>query len=203
MHWGAAKEIWKRVEKRHVKPESRDAAKKRSDARLTVHYKTETQKKAIHDLCLSQEWPNLEIKNNIPGAGRGVTAMTKFLANDLIADYHGDQITPEASDELMREPNDDVRTSDYLMKMPCGIHIDAHLEHCGCHSKIRTYGRLFNWSDARDKAKTANMKTHFYTFHGINGGTQQGLLFVANRDIAPLEELRYDYGDANCREMFK
>jgi hypothetical protein len=176
MAWGPVKDIQTRVKTRHQPAEKRADILLQSEARLTVNYRTDKQKQAIHDLCKSQKWPNLHIKNRIPigdtGAFmRGVLATAPYNAGDLIADYHGNTITPDASDQLMLQTDDNDRRSDYLMKMPNGIHVDAHAGHCDCHEEIRTFGRLFNWSNGNDKVN-CNMRTHFYTFNNIAGGTQ-------------------------------
>jgi hypothetical protein len=77
------------------------------------------------------------------------------------------------------------------------INIDASNERCKCHPDIRTFGRLFNWADSAD----CNMKTRF--FHYTHIPNAYGCLFIAKKNIAALEELRWDYGDIkNCREMF-
>jgi hypothetical protein len=87
------------------------------------------------------------------------------------------------------------------MQLPDGIHYAAHEEFCPCHPRQRTVGRLFNWAKKTGPTShECNMKLRFYHFRELEG-EPKGCLFVAKRDISPLEELRYDYGDKRCTQL--
>jgi hypothetical protein len=171
--------------------------------RLTQHYSTAEQIDAIQKLCHSQLWPGLEIKENVQidgkPAGRGVLAVVEYEPNDIICNYHGHEIEEEVADGYYNATDPSDRRSDYMLKLPNrnGVHIDSHKERCDCHEDMRTIGRLFNY--AHWGSTECNMKIKHYDFPKF--GTYGGL-FIANRKIERMEELRWDYGDPNCRRMF-
>lgn len=83
------------------------------------------------------------------------------------------------------------------------LSIDSFDEYCGCHPRMRTYGRLMNW--ARAGTPEANVDVQPYQFSQLKGymdKVPRGVLFVANRRIEPMEELRYEYGDKACIDLF-
>jgi hypothetical protein len=135
----------------------------------------------------------------------GVRALTHIKKNDIVADYHGTLITKKISAALYKSTNDADRRSDYLMTLPYdgGIYYGSHDEFCPCHPNQRTIGRLLNCAKRNGpNSHLCNIKLRFYHFHELDGAPK-GCLFVANRDILPMEELRYDYGDRNCHDMFQ
>jgi hypothetical protein len=144
------------------------------------------------------------VRSFLPLAYLGARAVTHIRKNDIVCDYHGRLISKETSNKIYNSVCPSDRRSDYLMTLPFngGIYYAAHEEFCPCHPKMRTIGRLLNFaSKTGPSAHQCNLKLRFYDFLELDGAPK-GCLFVASRDILPLEELRYDYGDNNCREMF-
>ncbi len=87
------------------------------------------------------------------------------------------------------------RRSDYVFFGPYGLCIDGSTERCPCHPQTRILGRLLNF--ARKESVECNVVPRYFSHD-----KSQQILFVARRDIQPLEELRFDYGDGFCRNIF-
>jgi hypothetical protein len=204
--WSQIQKIQDRVQKLWTVGESRSNNAKLAGARLTGQYKSAEKQASIYALIKSQDWPNLQIVQHIQFAdgvyGRGVVAEKGFNKDDIVSDYHGVVISKKRARKYMREKNEKIRHSDYLLTIPFngGIHIDAHRERCPCHKEKRTYGRLYNWADW--KSNKCNMKLQYYQFTQLPDNSC-GVLLIATRTIEPLEELRFDYGDTKCKEIFK
>lgn len=76
--------------------------------------------------------------------------------------------------------------------------IDASAERCPIHvdSKTRCLGRLLNHATQKNRDFEANLKTTEIVLDKYpNSMWNRVAVFVARRDIKPLEQLRYDYGD--------
>jgi hypothetical protein len=208
--WTPIRKIEKMVQKWWEKPPSRENLAQISHDRMTKDYYTPAQMNKIYKYCYSQQWPNVQIKNNIPMEndgkftyGRGVVAEINFSKDDIICDYHGEHVPGTVATEIMNTTDESDRRSDYLMSLANdgGIHITSHDEFCLCHPEMRTVGRLINW--AQEKSEPCNMKLIYYNFTHLTGRGSSGALFVALKDIPAMQELRYDYGDRICKTMFK
>jgi hypothetical protein len=130
-------------------------------------------------------------------AGRGVVAVQPFRKGDILLDYHGEYIDGATAAEIMASGEDNWadRRMNYLFCCPRGLFMDASAERCECHPNTRTLGRLLNFADGCDDC---NVVPRFFSC-GLNF---TGIIFVAARDIAVLQELRYNYGDEVCLEIF-
>lgn len=76
-------------------------------------------------------------------------------------------------------------------------------EFCSCHPRMRTMGRLLNW--AQHGSNEANVKVVPYDLKHLAAcfdNPPKGIMFVATKGIAPLDEICYDYGDDTCKELF-
>ncbi len=60
-------------------------------------------------------------------------------------------------------------------------------------------GRLFNF--AEKGTPECNAHPEYFEIHA-NGEHFKTVIFVADREIQMLEEIRFDYGDSSCIEMF-
>ena len=81
--------------------------------------------------------------------------------------------------------------------------IDSSEDFCSCYPEMRTMGRLLNWGLAG--SNEANAKVVPYNLSHLGpcfAEPPKGIMFVASKDIAPLDEICYDYGDDICRELF-
>ena len=77
--------------------------------------------------------------------------------------------------------------------MDCGdVVFDATLERCACHPKWRTFGRLLN--HRQSSHPECNVRAKRVTLKD-----KPVILFIAKRQIEPLEELCFDYKDPKCR----
>ena len=177
----------------------------RNVQRLTANNCSQAnQKLVITSLANTQLWPSLEVLENLifenGYSGRGVITTTAFLKGDVVCDYHAEEIPKETADAYTNEEDDSNRKSDYLMHVQCdgGFYLDAHKEVCACHPHMRTMGRLINW--APSTSYECNIKFLFYKFEEIDA---RGVLFVATRDISDHEQIKYDYGDRTCKDIFK
>ena len=102
---------------------------------------------------------------------------------------------------------DDDRRSDYLFCGPRGLILDGSSENaCGCHPDNRLIGSLLKY--AATGTSECNASAQYFHFLPTTGNTFlpatlfRDIIFIAARDIAPLEEIRFDYGDRTCDDMF-
>lgn len=167
---------------------------------------TQQERKVVFERCQLQVWPNLSVREDcgadVEGGrkiGRGVVAMSYFRQNEIVLDYHGRRISRKERDEIVQNQNDNDRRSDYIFIGIQGLIIDGSDEICDCHPHVRLLGRLVNHAEM--KAPACNIVPRFFR-HEDSKKTHTFILFVASRDIEPLEELRYDYNDENCADMF-
>jgi hypothetical protein len=121
----------------------------------------------------------------------------------VILDYHGKTIVGKTHEEYMAEEETGAK-EEYVMEISRKYLIDGTQETCTCHPDRLLLGRLANYANQKKTTK-CNMKLqrHIMRGHTEGGNMSKALiLFVARRDIEPLEELRFDYGDRRCAEMF-
>jgi hypothetical protein len=96
---------------------------------------------------------------------------------------------------ILDAADDQDRRSDYLFCAPGGLFWDGSAETCDCHPETRKFGRLLNFASA--DSRECNAKPQLFQLPQFTC-----VLIVATRDIEPLEEIRFDYGDEKCRELF-
>ena len=141
------------------------------------------------------------MQENCGGRGRGAIAARPFKKGEILVDYHAKPISKAEGDLIMSAPESD-RRSDYLFCIPSnGVYFDGSEENCTCHPQTRLLGRLLNF--AASESSLCNTTAQYFEFPGYDKKTFKTVLFIAKRDINPLEELMFDYGDENCKEMFK
>jgi hypothetical protein len=155
----------------------------------------------VFQMCLHQQWPGLEVQERSGELGRGVVAARHFVEGEILVDYHAPPI-PLATEQEMMSASPSDRRSDYLFAGPGGLRLDGSSESCACHPETRIIGRLINFA-ARSTSE-CNAKPAFFKW--VQGRdkllVKSSIILVATRSISPLEEIRYDYGDSNCVEMF-
>ena len=82
--------------------------------------------------------------------------------------------------------------------------IDSYDEFCVCHPRMRTFGRLMNWARAGTVENNVEcVPYHLQSLGNYHENVPRGIMFDANRKILPLEEIRYDYGDKACVDLFQ
>ncbi len=144
-----------------------------------------------------QQWIDVDVKEKCPeGRGRGIVASKEFLKYDIILDYHARVIS---KDEMTEIAEDD--RSIYLFCGTNGLFWGCSHESCTCHPQSRLLGRLANF--AAKGIPECNVKPQLFQFQpSAKSPIFHTIILVATRDIAPLEELRFDYGDNACLELF-
>ena len=155
-------------------------------------------KESVHERCMLQQWNDVDVKEMCPGGrGRGLIASRRFLKNDILVDYHARVITQNEKEDIMTA--DDSRMN-YLFCAP-GLVWDGSAEWCSCHPQSRLLGRLVNF--AKKSTVECNARPQLFEFKHSKSSVFNAIILVATRDIEPLEELRFDYGDNACLELFK
>jgi len=133
-----------------------------------------------------QSWPNIAVCTTAD-RGRGVMVSGAWIQKGaVVCDYHGDPVTHEQGEKIRKSlPAEDSNYMYFFIhdsKRPC---IDASTVPCSCHPNVpTTFGRLINHS-----ATEPNLKSRKLVLNN-----RVHLLLTATRDIAPMEELYYDYG---------
>lgn len=127
-------------------------------------------------------------------------ATTCFEKGQILLNYHGRKISLDEGRKFLISPNPNDRRSDYVFFGPWGFCVDGSAERCPCHPNVRTMGRLLNW--AKKGTLECNMTPRYFASERRNEQPFEAILFVASRDILPMEELRFDYGDKDCRDIF-
>jgi len=155
-------------------------------------------RESVYEKCLLQQWIDVDVMEKCPGGrGRGILATRCFLQNEIIVDYHARLI----SKDEMTDIADDDRSSYLFCDYPNGLFWDGSCEFCFCHPQSRLLGRLANY--AEKSSRECNAKPQLFEFKPAKSPVFRTIILVATRDIAPLEELRFDYGDKACLELFK
>lgn len=158
-----------------------------------------TLKDAVHLKCELQQWIDVDVMENCPGGrGRGLIASKTFQKNEIIVDYHARPISKCEAKDI--EDDDDDKRYNYLFCGPNGLFWDGSGEYCICHPQTRLLGRLANF--AQKGSVECNAKPQFVEFN-YNKKVSHVIILVATRDIQVLEEIRFDYGDKTCLELFK
>ena len=117
-----------------------------------------------------------------------------------ITDSFFKEISREEAESMQKTEDDNDRRSDYMFCVPHkGLFYDRSSENCLCHPGTQTFGRLLYF--AKKNNKECNISPEYFQY-SADGLGFKSILFVASRQIEPLEELRFDYGDDNCLSMF-
>ena len=129
-----------------------------------------------------QKWPLARVSGN--EKGMGLFAKKTVKKGTVVVDYHGKLLS--YADGHANYLADTSSKNAYMYCFQHGSNkycLDACDPHCCCHPTKILKGRLINHSSLR-----ANLKPKVETFEG-----RPVLLFQAVRDIAPFEELLFDY----------
>ncbi len=143
---------------------------------------------------------------NITGMGRGVIALKNFSKGDVVLDYHGIEVPFEQYRDVHQYcyEQPESRMPEYCIEVVRGKKrlIDATLEPCPCHPGQSCFGRLCNHANENDPK--CNLRMVEIQADKIYGGKERWrrVVFVARRDIKPMEQLMFDYGDVNARRIF-
>lgn len=157
-----------------------------------------TKRNEVYEKCLLQQWTGIDVDENCPGGrGRGIIAAKNFTKNEIVVDYHARPISSDEATAIEDDP-EDARFS-YLFCGPNGLFWDGSAEFCECHPQSRLLGRLANF--AQKGSKECNMIPQLFQFK--TDKLFQTIILVATREILIEEELRFDYGDNACLELFK
>ncbi len=151
--------------------------------------------------CQTQEWDGLEVKESWGNKGRAVFAMKDFNAGDILCDYHAPMISQAEAEGIQTttDPNDRRSESLSTAKVDRGwAYWDGSAEKCACHPETRIIGRLFNFG--KKGTNQCNASPTLCVFGKKKADTV--ILLVASRDISPLEEVCFDYGDKDCLSLF-
>lgn len=172
----------------------------RRERRLSVSAMRNCQdvKQSVYEKCMLQQWGDVEVNEECPGGrGRGIVATRFFHKNNIIVDYHARVISKEEKNGILED-----NRSNYLFCGPSGLYWDGSSESCICHPQSRLLGRLANF--AKKDTLECNVKPQLFEYKLTSKSTRvfHTIIIVAIRDIAPMEELRYDYGDRVCLELF-
>ena len=119
----------------------------------------------------------------------GLIALQSFKKEDELVDYHGKRVTNINADQYCLQPG---VLSEYVLQVagPPRSLIDASNEECSLRNWNVCLGRLAN--HATQKKNEANMKMVEVVLSSIS---ERIIILKARRDIAPFEQLRFDYGD--------
>ncbi|XP_072563150.1 uncharacterized protein [Paramormyrops kingsleyae] len=141
--------------------------------------------RVIRKLVRSQKWKGLTIVETEEN-GRSVKTRRKFVAGEVVCDYHGRQVTWQEGLRILSHTTEGQSGLVFFYQDTKGLAkcIDARDERCQCHPGRDTFGRLIGHS-----GKRANLRSRLYSLDD-----RDILLFLASRDIAVDEELQFDYG---------
>ncbi|XP_063721445.1 uncharacterized protein LOC134848040 [Symsagittifera roscoffensis] len=122
--------------------------------------------------------------------------MQPFKKDDVLVDYHSKVVTNINADQYCLQPG---VLSEYVLQIagPPRRLIDESNEECPKHKLVVCLGRSAN--HATQKKNKANMKMVEVVL-SIRG--ERVVILKARRDIAPFEQLRFDYGDKVAQALF-
>ena len=126
----------------------------------------------------------------------GLIALRSFKKDDVLVDYHSKVVTNINADQYCLQPG---VLSEYILQIagPPRRLIDASNEEYPLHNWNVCLGRLPN--HATQKKNEANMKMVEVVLSSIG---ERIVILKARRDIAPFEQLRFDYGDKATQVLF-
>lgn len=195
------------------KSSTRRSRKEFNDRLEIKHYRKPEFQMCLKSKCYSQDWPGV-CDVTLPTFGRAVIATQKFSAGDVLLDYHGRIVEHYRSVEEYCQEDPDVRSPNYIVEIRQSKRrlIDATQDPCFCHISMRCLGRLVNHASEKTKAGrsrlTCNLRLKEIVCDKIapDATSRQHLRYVvlvAKRDIEPLEQLLFDYGDEVARNFDK
>lgn len=132
----------------------------------------------------------------------GIFALQGFKKGDVICDYHGKEVRDMPIREYVNQPGVD---SNFCIEVQMGANkriIDASSEVCTVHPYLRCLGRLANHATIGQPECNAKLVEIYYKQDQVHTAPISSAILIANRNIEPLEEIRWDYLDENARAMF-
>ena len=126
----------------------------------------------------------------------GLIALQSFKKDDVLMGYHGKVVTNINADQYCLQIG---VLSKYVLQIagPPRRLIDASNEGCPLHKWYICLGRLAN--HATQKKNEAKIKMVEVVLSSIG---ERKVILKARRDIAPFEQLRFDYGDEVAQALF-
>ena len=126
----------------------------------------------------------------------GLTALQSFKKDDVLVNHHGKVVTNINADQYCLQLG---VLSEYVLQVagPPRRLIDASNEECLLHEWNVCLGRFANHATQRNNE--ANMKMVEVVLSSIG---ERIVIRKAGRDIAPFEQLRFDYGDNVAQAFF-
>ena len=120
-----------------------------------------------------------------------------FSKGDVICDYHGKLISESEGKRLMDAVQEGEMCYLFFVRGRLGtkLCVDSQNFPCECHPGKDAFGRRMNHS-----GKASNVKPVVFQLN-FPDGAKDAVLFLAQRNIAVNEELRWDYGVR--REVFR
>ncbi|XP_042264220.1 N-lysine methyltransferase KMT5A-like [Thunnus maccoyii] len=149
--------------------------------------------KHIQTFTSSQKWRGLLVAD-VEGKGKGVIATRRFQSGEVVCDYHGRVITAKEGHHIQKNISEEETVYMFFYRNQKGqpMCIDAHSALCECHPKKQTVGKFINYSKA-----AANLRPKSYNVT-IDGEENEGIIFLATRNIEVNEELLFNYEKSFC-----
>lgn len=140
---------------------------------------------------LSNSWPKLEVRLNLPGRGRGIFLTKAAKKREVLASYKGELISEELHKKRQNKRNPARRqlaNSYRVILQGRGKVIEAHRE-------SDHFGRLLNHS-----RRHSNVKLIPTELRTADGATRRVPLFVATRNI---EASKKEFNKFNLKSQNK
>ena len=150
----------------------------------------------VFEKCMLQQWFGIDVMENCPdGRGRGLIASRRFNKHEVLLDYHAKQVS--------RAETNEIEDTSYLFCASNGLFWDGSAEFCECHPQSRLLGRLANFAAKNTPECNATPQLFSINSRSRKQKPFYAIVLVASRQIEPLEEIRFDYGDRACLALFR
>lgn len=154
--------------------------------------------------CQDQDWAGI-CDAVFPGMGRGVMSLKHFKRNDVVADYHGQEVQTQQSVEDYVSENPELRKNEYIFEILQNgrMLLDASIEPCLDHPQRRCLARLCNYACENDfKCNLRLVEVKMDKIERTTTHARRHFVLVARRDIDPFEQLMVDYKDPEAKKKF-
>lgn len=155
-----------------------------------------TKQAEVYEKCFLQQWTGIDVNEKCANRGRGLIAAKNFTKNEIIVDYHAQQVSKNEAEKIRVDDR-----SNYLFCGNNNLFWDGSPESCACHPQSRLLGRLANF--AVKNTTECNATPQLFQFKEARNKIFHTLILVATGEIKVGEEIRYDYGDKKCIELFE
>ena len=125
-----------------------------------------------------------------PLSRAGVVATMPFSKGDVVCDYHGKLVSESEGKKRMDATRPGAACYLFFFRGRLGtkLCVDSQDFPCECHPGKDTFGRRLNHSGKAPNVKPVVFRLNFAD------GPKDTVLFLAQRNIAVDQELRWDYG---------